>query len=123
MKRIVWDKVTMGMGYHYRGQYEFVMFFEKGSRRLNDLGIADVLKYKRVVGGYPTEKPQGLFDTLVRQSVQAGEVVLDPFCGGGAAGIAATKVGAHYILSDLTERAVNLTVQRLQAQAEKVVLL
>jgi len=34
---------TIGMGYHYRARYEFVLFFEKGKRKLNDLGIADVL--------------------------------------------------------------------------------
>ena len=33
-KPIVWDKVTTGMGYHYRTRYEFVLFFEKGKRRV-----------------------------------------------------------------------------------------
>ena len=28
-KPIVWDKVALGMGYHYRRQYEFIVFFEK----------------------------------------------------------------------------------------------
>lgn len=38
-KPIVWDKKRIGMGYHYRARYEFVLFFEKGKRRLSDLGI------------------------------------------------------------------------------------
>src|SRR5688500_18013378 len=42
-KPLVWDKVQIGMGYHCRCRYEFVLFFEKGKRRLNDLGTADVL--------------------------------------------------------------------------------
>src|SRR6188474_2686837 len=42
-KPLVWDKKTIGMGYHYRARYEFILFFEKGKRRLNDLGISDVL--------------------------------------------------------------------------------
>ena len=45
------------MGYHYRSRYEFILFFEKGKRRLNDLGIADIIEAPRVHGGYPTEKP------------------------------------------------------------------
>lgn len=49
-KAIVWDKVTIGMGYHYRARHEFVMFFEKGKRKLNDLGYADVLSVPRVRG-------------------------------------------------------------------------
>jgi len=47
-KPLVWDKCTIGMGYHYRARYEFVMFFEKGKRRLRDLGVADVLSIPRV---------------------------------------------------------------------------
>ena len=42
-KPLVWDKRTIGMGYHYRARCEFILFFEKGKRRLNDLGVADVL--------------------------------------------------------------------------------
>lgn len=47
---IVWDKVTIGMGYHYRGRHEYVLFFEKGKRKLNDLGIADVIAARRLTG-------------------------------------------------------------------------
>src|ERR1700741_1511734 len=42
-KPLVWDKRTIGMGYHYRARYEFILFFEKGKRKLNDLGVADVI--------------------------------------------------------------------------------
>lgn len=49
-KPIVWDKQTIGMGYHYRARYEFVLFFEKGKRKLNDLGIPDVIDVPRVRG-------------------------------------------------------------------------
>ncbi len=49
-KPLVWDKQRIGMGYHYRARYEFVLFFEKGKRALNDLGQADVIVEKRVQG-------------------------------------------------------------------------
>ena len=58
-KPLVWDKRTIGMGYHYRARYEFILFFEKGKRRLNDLGIADIISVPRIRGGYPAEKPCG----------------------------------------------------------------
>ena len=41
-KRLVWDKVKMGMGYHYRAGYEFILFLEKGKRALNDKGVRAV---------------------------------------------------------------------------------
>ncbi|MCV5901774.1 site-specific DNA-methyltransferase, partial [Escherichia coli] len=31
-KPIIWDKVSIGMGYHYRARYEYILFFEKGKR-------------------------------------------------------------------------------------------
>ncbi|MES7598143.1 DNA methyltransferase, partial [Cutibacterium acnes] len=63
-KPIVWDKVSIGMGYHYRARYEFILFFEKGKRKLNNLSIPDILVEKRVWKGYPTEKPVNLAKTL-----------------------------------------------------------
>ena len=47
-KPLVWDKRTIGMGYHYRARYEFILFFEKGKRRLNDLGVADIIIEPRI---------------------------------------------------------------------------
>jgi DNA modification methylase len=38
-KPIIWDKVKIGMGYHYRSRYENILFFEKYKRKLNDLSI------------------------------------------------------------------------------------
>lgn|GEM_PF-204760 len=49
-KPLVWDKGSIGMGYHYRSRYEMVLFFEKGKRRLANLGTPDVLGVKRVTG-------------------------------------------------------------------------
>ncbi|MBF4285205.1 site-specific DNA-methyltransferase, partial [Vibrio anguillarum] len=67
-KPIVWDKVSIGMGYHYRARHEYILFFEKGKRKLNDLSIPDILTHKRVYRGYPTEKPVSLLEVLVAQS-------------------------------------------------------
>ena len=62
-KPLVWDKKTIGMGYHYRARYEFILFFEKGKRRLKDLGVADIITEPRIHRGYPAEKPvSGLGD-------------------------------------------------------------
>src|SRR4051812_36242315 len=78
-KPLVWDKKKIGMGYHYRARYEFVLFFEKGKRKLNDLGVSDIIEAPRVYNGYPTEKPVSVSEVLVSQSSMPGEVVADPF--------------------------------------------
>lgn len=112
-KPIVWDKVTIGMGYHYRARYEFVLFFEKGKRRLNDLGIADVLSFPRVRNGYPTEKPVPLLSVLVEQSSSPGEIIADPFMGSGSTAEAALRAGRHFIGTDTSEIARAVARARL----------
>lgn len=104
-KPIVWDKVSIGMGYHYRARYEFVLFFEKGKRKLNNLGIPDILECKRVYRGYPTEKPVPLLETLIAQSSSAGELVIDPFFGSGSTLVAANNLGRNYLGCDISDAA------------------
>ena len=116
MKPLVWDKVNMGMGYHYRATYEFVVLFQKGDAKLRDLGIGDVLHFKRVVGGFPTEKPLRLFQLLIENSTDAGALVLDPFCGSGTTAEACRIVGRDYLCSDWSEDAIAWANKRL-AQA------
>ena len=112
-KPLVWDKQTIGMGYHYRARYEFVLFFEKGKRRLNDLGIADVISVPRVHRGYPAEKPPAVSEVLIKQSTAPGELVADPFMGSGSAGVAALSAGRRFRGTDLNPEAVRLTAERL----------
>jgi site-specific DNA-methyltransferase (adenine-specific) len=113
-KPLVWDKKTIGMGYHYRARYEFVLFFEKGKRRLNDLGIADVITVPRIHGGYPAEKPTELAEVLINQSSQPGELVADPFMGSGSVGVAALRLGRRFRGNDLNPDAVRVATQRLK---------
>ncbi|GHX73234.1 TPA: site-specific DNA-methyltransferase [Vibrio cholerae] len=104
-KPIVWDKCAIGMGYHYRARYEFILFFEKGKRKLNDLSVPDVLEYKRVWKGYPTEKPVELLEVLIRQSSSENEIVADSFFGSGSTLIAANNLSRKYIGCDISSSA------------------
>src|SRR6187455_3426630 len=117
-KPLVWDKRTIGMGYHYRARYEFILFFEKGKRRLNDLGVADIIVESRIHRGYPAEKPVRVSEVLINQSTQPGDVVADPFMGSGSVGVAAVKNGRRFIGTDLNPEAVELTGQRLRQHGE-----
>ena len=106
-KPIVWDKLNLGMGYHYRARCEFILFFEKGKRKLKDLSIPDVLRIKSLRGKdfYPTEKPVELFETLILQSTNEFEVVLDSFMGSGNVGVASLKNNRLFMGNDLSPEA------------------
>jgi site-specific DNA-methyltransferase (adenine-specific) len=113
-KPIVWDKRKIGMGYHYRARCEFILFFEKGKRRLNDLGVPDVLAFDRVHGGYPTEKPVDLLRVLVTQSSIPGELVIDPFTGSCSTGEAARLEGRRFAGCDVKASAVTGALARVK---------
>lgn len=112
-KPLVWNKLSIGMGYHYRAKYELILFFEKGKRRLADLGIADVLEVPRVRGGYPAEKPSALSEILIGQSSDAGHLLVDPFMGSGSTGVAALKLGRKFAGNDISPDSLKLARERL----------
>lgn len=112
-KPIVWDKVAIGMGYHYRARYEFILFFEKGKRKLNNLSIPDVLQQKRVWRGYPTEKPVPLIEILIEQSSKPGELIIDPFFGSGSTLVAAEMLERKAMGSDISSDAHQHLLNRI----------
>lgn len=113
-KPIIWDKVRIGMGYHYRARYENILFFEKGKRKLNDLSIPDILEEPRVIKGYPTEKPVSLCEKLILQSSREGELVLDPFVGSGSIGVASVRNERKFIGNDIKKNAIKISKIRLE---------
>jgi len=113
-KPLIWDKRKIGMGYHYRARYECVLFFEKGKRKLADLGIADIIEAPRISGGYPAEKPPQVSQILITQSTDPGHLVIDPFMGSGSVGVAAVSHGRGFLGNDLCQEAVDITRGRLR---------
>ena len=99
---LIWDKDRIGLGSGpWRSQYELILFLEKGRRAGNRRDLGNVQRARPPARGYPTEKPVALLRTLIAQSSQPGELVLDPFCGSGNVGQAARALGRRALLSDV----------------------
>ncbi|WP_081726029.1 DNA methyltransferase [Mesorhizobium sp. L103C105A0] len=64
--------------------------------------------------GYPTQKPISLLERIIRSSSNAGDIVLDPFCGCGTAVHAAEKGGRHWIGIDVTFPAIQVINDRIR---------
>lgn len=110
---VVTHNCSIGMGYHYRARYENILFFEKGKRKLANLGISDIITHKRITGGYPAEKPSAVSEVLIQQSSERGEIVIDPFMGSGSVGVAAVGLGRAFAGNDLCAEAVQISQTRL----------
>ena len=114
-KPLIWDKKTIGMGYHYRARYECILFFEKGKRKLNSLSIPDVIEARRVHRGYPAEKPPQVAEILISQSSNTNELIIDPFMGSGSTGVASVRQKRRFSGCDIFQKAVDLSRERLLA--------
>jgi site-specific DNA-methyltransferase (adenine-specific) len=68
--------------------------------------------------GYPTQKPLGILERIVRVHSNPGDTVLDFFAGSGTTGVAAVRNGREYILIDQSAEAVKVMRQRLKAAAK-----
>lgn len=120
---LVWDKDWLGLGGGaWRSQYEFIGWYEKGSRVGNSRTQSNVIRARRPHRGYPTEKPLPVLRTLIEQASQAGELVLDPFCGSGNVGDAARALRRRALLCDVSAsyagKRLRLAVERLRPLAQ-----
>lgn len=71
--------------------------------------------------GYPTQKPLALLGRMILASTNAGDTVLDPFCGCGTAVDAAQKLGRHWIGIDISYLAIDIIDRRMrEAYGEEI---
>lgn len=63
---------------------------------------------------YPTQKPLALLERAILASSNAGDVILDPFCGCGTTIDAAQKLDRRWIGIDITYLAIDLIEKRLR---------
>lgn len=65
--------------------------------------------------GYPTQKPEALLERIINASSNAGDVILDPFCGCGTAIAVAERLGRQWIGIDITHLAIAAIVARMES--------
>ena len=63
--------------------------------------------------GYPTQKPLGIMNRIVRVHTDPGDCVLDFFAGSGTTGEAAYRNGRSAVLIDSSEQALKIMAGRL----------
>lgn len=112
---LVWDKVHLGMGRHFRNRHELILHFTKGVGRepLNHR-TPNVLSHPPVrFGLHPTEKPEALLGELIEATCPAGGLVVDPFFGSCSAGAAAVKRGRRFFGVEREQRYFDAGWKRL----------
>lgn len=98
---LVWDKVNMTMGYHWRNQVEYIVYCTKGATKKYVTGLPNIFHEKKPTG--LSAKPSKIWETIMSQQLKDGEVVCDPFAGSDPLSISLNnnqnlmqKVGSSY---------------------------
>ena len=53
------------------------------------------------IAAHPCQLPVHLIERLILMSTDAGDIIVDPFCGGGSAAVAAKQMGRQYIGAEI----------------------
>jgi len=91
---VVWNKLSYGMGNGFRAQHELILHASKGTPRVCDHSVGNVLGCKRDDSEHhPSPKPEALIADLLRVVTAPGDEVLDPYMGAGPTLVAAQALG------------------------------
>jgi site-specific DNA-methyltransferase (adenine-specific) len=63
--------------------------------------------------GYPTQKPLGVLNRILKVHTNPGDVVLDFFAGSGTTGEAAARLERDFVLVDSNPEAIEVMMERL----------
>lgn len=128
-KLLVWDKQNKICGTYYMGQIEFIFLLRKGGDRpINNCGTSDLLSFPNVkdkVGGeniHNSQKPINLFRTMIVNSTNEGDVVLDPFMGSGTTALACIKENRKYVGFEIDSKYYDTATTRIKDESRNLSL-
>mgnify|MGYP001603748793 FL=1 len=73
-----------------------------------------VVSFSQELTDYPTQKPEGLLERIIKASSKPNDLVLDCFVGSGTSVAAAQNLGRRWIACDINKGAIQTTSKRLQ---------
>lgn len=87
-----------------------------GGRQMRDLWVLPAIApWEKAFGKHPTQKPLSLLVRILLAASAPGARVLDPFCGSGTTGIAATLLGRRFLGIDVSEPYLRMAQRRREA--------
>ena len=108
---LVWDKMQMGMGMPFRNQHELCVYASKIAGKIGDGKTPNVLQAARDrESKHATPKPVQLCVKMLNQS--PGEIVIDPFLGGGTTLVACEQISRTCFGLELDPTYCDVIVER-----------
>lgn len=125
---VVWDKGGLGMGMHYRRNYEFMLIAQNGqpAHRWNGgNSTPNVWRIPKIIPSdkqHPTEKPVWLMSQPILIHSNEGDMVLDPFAGHGSTLVAAEKLNRRWVGIELEEKYCEVAARKIENERKQLKL-
>lgn len=107
----VFDSKT-GKASRVRDEEGKIKYFEVWENKVDNFIEVAALRGDEKVG-YPTQKPEGLLERIIKAASNKGDIVADFFAGSGTTLVAAEKLDRKWIGSDLGKFAIHTTRKRM----------
>lgn len=113
---VAWTRSTPGMGGIFRSAWDPLLVLSVGSPTIKDkAGVRNVIHAEKPRGGeHPYEKPVALWQHLFDRLPPG--LVVDPFAGTGASGVAALASGHRWIGIEIEERYCEAAANRCRQE-------
>lgn len=126
---LVWDKIVGRVSPYYRYQHEFILFATNGTSE-RKIYASSIIKEKSFSSGahstnkkiHPTQKPVELFQRLITDGTDCGDVVLDCFMGSGACGVACVRLEREFIGFEINEEYFNGAKKAINSELNQLPL-
>jgi site-specific DNA-methyltransferase (adenine-specific) len=120
IQTLVWRKF-IGLGWRYRPAYENIIILSKDKDNYSFYDktkscsnvIEGINQDIPVEGEHPTQKPVQLMAKLINIHSKEGDLVLDPFLGGGATAMACLELNRKFIGIEIYDKYVEIANKRI----------
>ncbi len=118
----IWDKRT-GCGSMYERIFEYGGGKNYKVYRHYFINSTVAASFGRdVYTGHPSQKPIKLICELIEEYSKEGDTILDPFFGSGTTGVAAVRMGRHFIGIEISPNYCKIAEKRIQEERDKYAL-
>ncbi len=100
--------------YGIKVKWKPMLWFVKGSfRRDRETWVEDLVESRQEKESHPWQQSVIEASHFIERLTTKGELVVDPFCGGGTTAVAAKKLGRQWWTADIDATYVNTARKRL----------
>lgn len=129
IQTVIWDKCTIGLGWHYRPSYETIVILSKSKDKYNWFtqrkDISNIVRIPNIIpqkGDHPTPKPVELMQHFIDLHSKVGDLVLDCFSGSGTTAIACHRLNRRFICIEKDKEYWEASCKRLEDERKQLSL-